>query len=76
MSRLKAELYAETDQEQLFLDLIYESGCIALFDTLYKILLDNELISPAVHYDNSKAIGKYKNIYAALINKKCLVNNP
>lgn len=30
MSRLKAELYTETDQEQLFLDLIYESGCIAL----------------------------------------------
>lgn len=70
MSRLKAELYTETDQEQLFLDLIYESGCIALFDTLYKILLDNKLISPAVHYDQSKALGKYKNIYAALANKK------
>ncbi len=70
MSRLKAEIYAETDQEQLFLDLIYQSGCIALFDSLYEILLDNKLISPAVHYDDSKSIGKYKNIYAALANKK------
>ena len=70
MSRLKAELYSETDQEQLFLDLIYQSGCIALFDAIYEILLDNKLISPAVHYDSSKSIGKYKNIYAALVNKK------
>lgn len=70
MKRFKANIYEKVNQEQLFLDLIYQSGGIALFDTIYEILLDYELIAPSVHYDSARATGKYNNISAALQNNK------